>query len=70
MAGKKIKVIRSCGASGKSLEAGKIYSVPEDVSEIDASILVTMKKAEYIQTVEENVGAVKEAVKEKKKRTR
>lgn len=63
MIANKIKVTRGCSASGKSLEAGKIYSVPEDISEVDAAILISMKKAEYIQTVEDV-----ESIKKEKKR--
>ena len=46
----KIKVIKACGASGESLEAGKTYSVPDQVSEKDAVILVGMGKAEKVAT--------------------
>lgn len=57
-----IKVIRACGASGNSLEAGRIYSVPGEVSEKDASALIRMGKAEACQ-----VKKSAEAAGEKKK---
>lgn len=38
----KIKALTGTNASGKSLEAGKVY----EVSEKDAKILIQMKKAE------------------------
>lgn len=41
-----IKVLRGCGASGKSLAAGTVYAVPGEVSDEDARILVRMGKAE------------------------
>lgn len=41
-----IKILRGCGASGKSLEAGRIYSVPDEVSGRDAEILTRLGKAE------------------------
>lgn len=43
-----IKVIRSCGASGVMLEAGRIYAVPDEVSARDAAILVRMGKAQTV----------------------
>jgi hypothetical protein len=40
-----IKVLRGCGASGKSLVAGTVYAVPREVSESDARLLVQIGKA-------------------------
>lgn len=41
-----IKIIRGCGASGQSLQAGRVYAVPGEVSERDAHLLVQIGKAE------------------------
>ena len=41
-----IKVLRGCGASGKSLTAGTVYSVPAQVSQKDADLLIRLGKAE------------------------
>ena len=41
-----IRILRGCGASGQPMEAGRVYSVPGEVSEADAAILVRMGKAE------------------------
>ncbi|MBT9168754.1 MAG: hypothetical protein DDT19_02102 [Syntrophomonadaceae bacterium] len=46
----KIKVLRGCGANGKSLEAGRIYSVPDEVSAEDANILLLMNLAKEVQS--------------------
>lgn len=44
-----IKVTRGCGASGRSLQAGTVYTVPAQVSEADASLLVRLGKAELYE---------------------
>lgn len=44
-----IKILRGCGASGKSLSAGTVYAVPAQVSEADAMLLVMLKKAEPVE---------------------
>lgn len=43
----RLTVLRNCGASGRSLEAGRVYAVPEEVSQADARILVQIGKAAY-----------------------
>lgn len=45
-----IKVLRGCGASGQSLQAGVIYAVPDAVSEKDAALLIRLGKAEAAET--------------------
>jgi hypothetical protein len=45
-----IRVLRGCGASGRSLVAGTVYAVPGDVSEADALLLVQLGKAEPSST--------------------
>ncbi len=44
-----IKVTRGCGASGKSLTAGTVYTVPAHVSLADAALLVRIGKAEFVE---------------------
>lgn len=41
-----IRILRGCGASGQSLEAGRVYAVPSEVSASDAALLVRIGKAE------------------------
>lgn len=48
-----IKILRGCGASGQSLDAGQVYSVPEEVSQSDARILVNLGKAQYVTETDE-----------------
>lgn len=43
-----IRILRGCGASGVSLAAGTVYTVPGEVSERDADILVRLGKAEAV----------------------
>ena len=44
-----IMATRNTAASGKHIEAGKAYLVPEEVSEADASALVRMHKAVWAE---------------------
>ena len=44
-----IRILRGCGASGVSLEAGNVYAVPAEVSDADADILCRLGKAEEAQ---------------------
>lgn len=44
-----IKVLTGCGASGKSLAADTVYTVPGEVSEADAALLVRMGRAELAE---------------------
>lgn len=53
---KQIKVTRGCGASGKSLVAGKVYTVPEQVSEADARLLIVLGKAVAFVKPEKSAG--------------
>lgn len=46
----KIKIIRSCGASGKTHLANKICSIPDDITFEDARELVRIGKAIPIAT--------------------
>ncbi|MEW5708774.1 MAG: hypothetical protein AB1830_07705 [Pseudomonadota bacterium] len=41
-----IRILRGCGASGRSLAAGTVYRVPEEVGAEDAAALVRLGKAE------------------------
>ena len=42
-----IRILRGCGASGgASLQSGRVYSVPEEVTRADAELLVRLGKAE------------------------
>lgn len=41
-----IRILRGCGASGRSLASGTVYAVPGEVSERGADILVRLGKAE------------------------
>ena len=43
-----IRILRGCGASGVSLAAGTVYTVPSEVSDRDADILVRLGKAEAV----------------------
>lgn len=42
----RIRILRGCGASGRSLVAGRVYAVPADVSRADADLLIRLGKAE------------------------
>ncbi len=44
-----IMATRNTAASGRHIEAGKAYMVPEEVSEADASTLVRMHKAVWAE---------------------
>ena len=43
---KAIKPLVGCGASGQSLIAGQVYTVPDDISLADAEVLIRMGKVE------------------------
>lgn len=58
-----IRTLVGCGASGASLTAGKVYAVPAQVSDKDARILITVKKAVAI-TAEEAKALQAKAAKE------
>jgi hypothetical protein len=40
-----IRVLVGCGASGKSLAPGTVYTVPDEVSHDDAALLVRIGRA-------------------------
>ena len=41
----KIKVTAGCSVTNQTLSAGKVYAVPEQVSEADAKVLLRLNKA-------------------------
>jgi len=43
-----LRILSNTRASGQSLTAGRVYRVPEDVSERDAKILLRIRKAETV----------------------
>lgn len=56
---KYLKIISGVGASGVSLERGKTYKVPGDVSEKDAKIICQLKKGEMVDKPEKAASKAK-----------
>jgi len=46
-----IRVLVGCSASGKSLEPGTVYTVPDEVSQEDAALLVRIGRAVPAESV-------------------
>lgn len=66
-----IKILRGVGVSGKSLEAGKIYKVSDEVSLKDAQLIVAMGKAVAVTeqpNTPESIPAEEPSQKETKKK--
>lgn len=49
----KIKATRNTSASGVDIRKGETYSVPADLSEADAKLLVRIRKAELVEDDED-----------------
>ena len=64
----KIKMLRNTYASGKSVSIGQILSVPTEISEQDAGILVRIGKAAIVPPEESKAPQTPEALKTENKK--
>jgi hypothetical protein len=64
----KIKVTAGCSVTNQTLSAGNVYTVPEQVSEADAKVLLRLNKA-IVLKAEPTTGEQAEPVADKKKST-
>jgi len=62
----KIKVTAGCSVTNQTLSAGNVYTVPEQVSEADAKVLLRLNKAVVLEA-EPATGEQVEPVADKKK---